>query len=389
MSRLAPLLASAWFCFSLSAASGGDPPKKNDFPFVPKINTIYQGARKPLPNKGPVSLFSVPNVFHVEVAGLQPNDRIVLFANDTTLDTFLCVDPPNKPPVGFKEALKVLEGVYSFKAETTLWIADNYDLCCLIVRGSQGSIKTPIIKTTFTIQQDAAVQEQPRLQAQSQPVPFQPAKRQGPSGIPSFPFETGPYVTSVPQGSFESCSQKPTVSAGATYDATGCQTNSCQTANGKAILLDHVFRDPAHFPLPAFGVLGERFAKDAFVLYEGMRLLVYADGSYELTMAFEGHDVHATLRFILEIGLPAQGRAFQITVPPVAVPSQVTAIGNYRGKLLHVRQCGFSRELHDLAREYAAMVPPPLRTRPWLCRNDYVVLRDATARFGSLPLHVD
>ncbi|MBI1913275.1 MAG: hypothetical protein HYS12_00730 [Planctomycetes bacterium] len=133
-------------------------------------------------------------------------------------------------------------------------------------------------------------------------------------------------------------------------------------------LYDARFDAPAHFPLPQFGLLGERLDGDGAMIYEGMHFVATPDGQYEVSFTVSVPSMPVTLRIQLFVTDP-RGRTFSLTLPPVALAPDPNFAGNYVGRSFQVRHAGHSR-LIALA-------------FPGLC--DCTLSRQGTARFGSWP----
>jgi hypothetical protein len=134
-------------------------------------------------------------------------------------------------------------------------------------------------------------------------------------------------------------------------------------------LHEYRFHVPAHFPLPQFGILGEPIPEDGAVIYEGMRVLIAADGHYEVRFTTSVPDMPVTLRLQLLVADTNGPLAFTLTLPPISILAPDSFRGNYDGSAFQVRLAGYSR----LLAEQFGNLPR------------FAISRQGTARFGSWP----
>jgi hypothetical protein len=337
--------------------------------FAPKINAIYQDKLAPLPKPKEAVLLKGNKRFKVELTGLQPKDTVVLHVNGSVIDTYTCGEAKD-----LKKAIPERSGIYSLEIDPAGWKPATYQVQCLVIRDGVGSAKTDAVDVNLEAAKEAKEKKEAR----------RPDPPQAPTVIPSYSFDTTPLVKSIRAATDEDCGngRRPCKPGDADEEAP-----QATTAKERLPVADYVFSGPAHFPMPAFGALGERKKLDALIVYEGMRFAAYEDGHFEISLAATTSDVPVTLRLVLHLDLPG-GTPFQITLPPIAIDSASSvsgnyssgsAVGNYRGRTIHVRHCGFSRELRECLK-FAPRGPEPCR---W---PEGYVCRDGMARFGTLPL---
>jgi hypothetical protein len=125
---------------------------------------------------------------------------------------------------------------------------------------------------------------------------------------------------------------------------------------------------PAHFPLPRFGVNGERVDREGVVIYEGMRFLALPDGRYEVSFIASTPAMPVTLRLQLHV-MDDKRRTFSLTLPPITIEPKKDFTGNYLGSTYRVRHEGYSR---SVANAFGSL-------------EKSTIIRRGTARFGSWP----
>jgi hypothetical protein len=129
------------------------------------------------------------------------------------------------------------------------------------------------------------------------------------------------------------------------------------------------FAQLAHFPMPRFGLWGERLDAEGVVIYEGMRFVATRDGQYEVSFTASAPKMAVTLRLQLVFARP-EGHGFTLTLPPIVIDPKTTSFaGNNPGESYQVYHAGYS---HLVAEHFAD-----------LCSMQ--VARHGTARFGSWP----
>lgn len=128
------------------------------------------------------------------------------------------------------------------------------------------------------------------------------------------------------------------------------------------------FDQPAHFPLPKVGLLGERWDEGGLVLHEGMRFIALADGQFEVSLTVSTPSMPVTLRLQLAV-VDQFGQSFSLTLPPIDIEPFTDFRGNYAGQSFQCRHTGFSQAVAEAF--------PNLG----LC----TLCRQGTARFGSWP----
>ena len=112
------------------------------------------------------------------------------------------------------------------------------------------------------------------------------------------------------------------------------------------VVLVKVFDQAASIPLPRFTAAGCPLPTDGLVIYEGMRLVVYYDGGYELSFTATVPDMPTVLRLQLvfaDPGLPDGPAAYRITLPPIRMaPGKDHVPGEVRGVTFNVSHRGYS-----------------------------------------------
>ncbi len=247
-------------------------------------------------------------------------------------------------------------------------------------------VKNGAVSTTYTHNHVRAVFFTRPAKADTKPGEVKPApKEEAPSPLPSPPspatpsaqrqaialqlcksteaFPLMPLVRVVPEPGAEERDREG--------EATEEELNRLEPwAHFRGIpLYDARFDGAAHFPLPQFGLIpGERLYEEGAVVYEGMRFLAAADGHYEVQFTVSIPAMPVTLRLQLAVTDPL-GRAFVITLPPIAIVPERSFRGNYVGSAWQVVCVGWSRPVGQHFAELA-------HAR---------ILRSGAARFGSWP----
>ncbi len=81
---------------------------------------------------------------------------------------------------------------------------------------------------------------------------------------------------------------------------------------------DFRFDNAAHFPRPQFDRAGRAIPDQGLVIYEGMRLALYADGRYEVQFSASSPLMPTQVRLQLLLELDS-GHVYTLTLPPLAV----------------------------------------------------------------------
>lgn len=111
-------------------------------------------------------------------------------------------------------------------------------------------------------------------------------------------------------------------------------------AAGPAVAWIKEFDQAAHVPLPRFSAEGCVLPADGLLIYEGMRLVVYADGSYDLSFTATVPDMPVVLRLQLVFDRPDGPR---ITLPPIRMaPPRDAKPGDVDVNTFHVAHRGYS-----------------------------------------------
>lgn len=171
--------------------------------------------------------------------------------------------------------------------------------------------------------------------------------------------------------------QLPTVSqVPTTFDANEHRTHhqALREIAGRCGILTKEFRfsAPAHFPYPRFGAVNDYYADDGIVIYEGMRLVVAQNGYYEVQFTATSPAMPVTVRMQLFVS-DREKQFSTLTLPPILLNPQDSFEHDHaeHGNCLHntwqVRHIGYSP---ILAARFAIL---------------HAVVREGTARFGSLP----
>lgn len=137
------------------------------------------------------------------------------------------------------------------------------------------------------------------------------------------------------------------------------------------VLFVKEFDQAASIPLPRFTAAGCPLPTDGLVIYEGMRLVVYYDGGYELSFTATVPDMLVVLRLQLvfaDDGQPDGPSARRITLPPIRMaPGKDHVPGEDRGVTFSVSHRG-----------YSSLFAPG-----GAVKADKALYRIGTARFGT------
>jgi hypothetical protein len=134
------------------------------------------------------------------------------------------------------------------------------------------------------------------------------------------------------------------------------------------------FHQAAHFPLPRFTIDGCPVATDGLLIYEGMRLTVYDDGTYDFSFTATVPEMPVTVR--LQLVFARQDRIppeYRITLPPFRLePKRDARPGDPQDYTFHVTHRGYS----------SLFQKPDLFTRA-IVDKTWTITRVGTARFGT------
>ncbi|MCI0380262.1 MAG: hypothetical protein L0215_21970 [Gemmataceae bacterium] len=315
-------------------------------PSPPRINNIY-AADTPMPRLDCMCGFLVRSrTIVVEIIGAQDNHTVQVYVNGSLMHT--C--KKNE----FKSSDRSKEGLYRCTLHAKGWMPGCYKIHCVVI-ANQLSAQTDTEMMFF-----APLPEKKDAKKMDGEGPLEAG------GSPAYPFTAWPSVKSIAAGKDEACAADKALADKKDFD--------------------YRFRQPARFIYPVFsqveGIFGERKAQDALVIYEGMRFAIDKTGRYEINFAASCPDTPATLRMTLQLHVPGC-ELIPITLPPIAINHEATAIGNYRGKTVHIRHCGYSHRFAELAEKNGALI---MCLQHLAECGDCVVERDGTARFGTLPL---
>lgn len=142
-----------------------------------------------------------------------------------------------------------------------------------------------------------------------------------------------------------------------------------------------VFREPAHFPVLAFGSCGCTRARDAALIYEGMTLAVGKDGNYEVRMVIEAPRRPVVIHMQLQVHEYAQDPLLDgklvavpvgtITLAPITLESDPDVPRHQTSRTFQVRRGGYSHVLREIELAESS--------------SRYTITRVGTARFGRIP----
>src|SRR5207249_298490 len=104
--------------------------------------------------------------------------------------------------------------------------------------------------------------------------PIEPAPRSMP-----YTFARKPCVVPVPE-----CEEKPDpTSTTDTHSDHPSRSSEVRLVRQHLPRFENRFDQPAHFPIPRFGLEGDRLNSEGVVIYEGMRFVARSDGQYKVT----------------------------------------------------------------------------------------------------------
>jgi hypothetical protein len=147
------------------------------------------------------------------------------------------------------------------------------------------------------------------------------------------------------------------------------------------------FEQAAHIPLPRFAPDGCPLPAEGLLIYEGMRLAVYDDGSYDLSFTATVPDMPVTLRLQLVFETCAHDPSALrlITLPPIwMAPRRDAKLGDVDATTFHVAHRGYS----SLFRCDQQPLLGLLSTGRRVITKDTPLYRVGTARFGT-PVALD
>lgn len=135
------------------------------------------------------------------------------------------------------------------------------------------------------------------------------------------------------------------------------------------------FHDAAHVPLPRFTIDGQAVCQDGLLIYEGMRVTVYRNGTYDVSFTAEVPHMPVTLRMQLVLQRPANDKdhprsEYRLTLPPFRLEPRADArIGDPSANIFHVAHRGYSSVLAE--------------SEPVRVHSQWQVIRVGSARFGT------
>lgn len=159
-----------------------------------------------------------------------------------------------------------------------------------------------------------------------------------------------------------------------------CFRRNGSSCGGKEeVALRHFFRDAAHFPLPGFDLDGGGVDREGVLIYEGMRVILYKDGVYEVSFVARAESWPTTLRIVLEAhpkatdpkGIatePPIAQAIQLTIPPIKLNFDRFKSSRQQSNVWRVRYVGYSPALNELS-----------------LRTSIAFSRTGVAQFGEVP----
>jgi len=109
------------------------------------------------------------------------------------------------------------------------------------------------------------------------------------------------------------------------------------------------FHQAAHFPLPRYAIGGSPQFVDGLLIYEGMRLTVYNDGTYDLAFTATVPEMPVTIRLQLVFTQPGTispalvRQVYRITLPPLRLePKRDARPGDPTANTFQVAHRGYS-----------------------------------------------
>jgi hypothetical protein len=130
------------------------------------------------------------------------------------------------------------------------------------------------------------------------------------------------------------------------------------------------FDGAANVPIPQFGPNGEPECEEGALIYEGMRIVVAQDGSYEVRFNLSTPAMPTALRLQLAV-LDRVGRPIILTLPPIVAGYNDDFQTNFWRQQWHVYHAGHS---DALAQAFDSL---------------HTVARIGTGRFGSRPWEIN
>ena len=138
-----------------------------------------------------------------------------------------------------------------------------------------------------------------------------------------------------------------------------------------------VFEGPCHFAYMGYTRYGEQVPRDAFVIYEGMSVIVSPDGKYEVSFVAESPRLPVVLRLQLQmterIGLQEHPRG-TITLAPIVILPDRDQERHSPATMNRIRRTGYTHLLRQILPEDDSTC---------------YIRRTGSARFGSIPEKAD